>query len=402
LVPLLLVGVAAASSAATLRIVPPSLSTNILSGSVAADLEIDDPNNIVIYQLGLSYSASFLDATAEVGVVAAPPQCAFAVNDEVDGRLCIYLTCFPTLAGEDVVLAKLHLTGNSPGISSLQFDPTACPDLAELHGCFAEGSSVSSCSMIGGTVQVLPTATGTPTSTITPTPTSTPTPSATPTPPTRLDLMPPDSEDPEPGVGALPGGRVCLGVGLDVGVADVSSTRNLISLAEDAPFTWTDCEISSAIGPSSSHAKHLVQASLGTGVQQIDIGGSPSLLSSQPLFSCRLDVSDEALPGTSFPVGNEASASGPEGGPIVGVLGNGAIIKITSCAGDCDGNGSTEIGEVQRCVAHFLGEAVCDPSKPQPQSSCVAADADLNDSVSFGEVSRCVNNFLAGCATAVP
>ena len=62
---------------------------------------------------------------------------------------------------------------------------------------------------------------------------------------------------------------------------------------------------------------------------------------------------------------------------------------VPACPGDCDGNGSVTIAEVQTAVQVFL-----EINSPK---TCLAADANDDGAVSIGELQRAANSFSLGC-----
>lgn len=393
-----------AAHAAFLQISPASVTTNASDGTAAVDIRIDDPSAVAIYNLGLIYDATLLDVVVDAGADLDPGGCAFAANDMVDGMLCISIVCFPMLTTSNARIASLHLVANRVGSGSLQFNVNGCTDPEHQTACYLAGGDGENqelpCGTIGGsvsaaatvtptlTVTQTPTATPSPTVTETVTPTATPTPSATPTLPLASDLAPAL-------IGALPGGVACLGANLGGGVGAAANTRNLVDLGESAPFSPGECNISAGLGAGSPYDKTLTQGAPSPSVMQIDIAGNPNILPAGPLFACSILVSSDAVEG-AYPIGNTASASDANGDPLPNVQGAGASIRVTSCVGDCDGDETVTIGEVQRCVAAFLGAPLC--SAATLSSSCPAADANLNGAISVGEVSQCVNHFVGSCS----
>ena len=78
------------------------------------------------------------------------------------------------------------------------------------------------------------------------------------------------------------------------------------------------------------------------------------------------------------------------------MTGTAAQVVVTTCTGDCNGDGIVTIGEVIKCVNLFLGQPFCNLA--DAKLSCPVADANMSGSVSIGEVVLCVNRFLAGCS----
>lgn len=80
---------------------------------------------------------------------------------------------------------------------------------------------------------------------------------------------------------------------------------------------------------------------------------------------------------------------------MLGVGGAPGRIAVTTCTGDCDGDGQVTIGEVVKCINLFLGQPLCDTR--DASLGCPVADSNLDGTVSIGEVVQCVNRFLSGC-----
>ena len=97
-----------------------------------------------------------------------------------------------------------------------------------------------------------------------------------------------------------------------------------------------------------------------------------------------------------LPPSNAPGASDLQGNDIPGVTGTAAQVVVTTCTGDCNGDGIVTIGEVIKCVNLFLGQPFCNLA--DAKLSCPVADANMSGSVSIGEVVLCVNRFLAGCS----
>ncbi len=76
-------------------------------------------------------------------------------------------------------------------------------------------------------------------------------------------------------------------------------------------------------------------------------------------------------------------------------LGKGGTLYVSTCSGDCDGNNTVSISEVQRCVNSFLGASLCAPQAGA--ANCPMADANNNGQVSISEIQQCVNRLLGGC-----
>jgi len=180
------------------------------------------------------------------------------------------------------------------------------------------------------------------------------------------------------GVGR-PGGLACVAATLAAGQAP-SSTSN--SIEYDAlRFVPTAPAINPAIGSGTMFDKLAELSVSDPGTATITISGSPgNPLPPGPLYMLAFNVDPAAGPGFY---------------PLLGTPGGG--LQVTTCTGDCNGNGTATIGELQRCVNLFLGQPLCDPANVA--ASCPVADVNLNGIVSIGELQQCVGSFLNGCPT---
>lgn len=230
------------------------------------------------------------------------------------------------------------------------------------------------------------TSTSTPTSTPTRTPTQTLTATRTPT-STAIDLG--------TGVGR-PGGIACVPATLTTAAAQVATTGNDVGF-DAAQFTFDSCAINPAIGSGSDPNKQLTATDLGPGSERVQIGGNANLIPDALLYICQFAVGTGATLGSHL-LTNAPAATEPNGNAVPGVGGTAGQIAVTTCTGDCDGNGSVSVGEVTKCINLFLGQPLCNAAAPI--FSCPVADANLDGSVSIGEVTQCVNGFLNGCTAS--
>lgn len=217
-----------------------------------------------------------------------------------------------------------------------------------------------------------------PTATATPTPTATPIPTSTPT-FVQVDLG--------TGVG-LPGGAACVAATLKTNNHTVAGAST--DLGFDAnQFSMAGCTIAAAIGAGTAADKQLTQTTLGPGQERIAItgvDGNTNPISDGPLYTCVFNLGAGITPG-SYAVSNTVQATAPDGSSLPAAGASGALV-VTTCNGDCDGNGTVVIGEVVRVVNQFLG---------QPYCGCPVADTNHDGIVSIGEVVQSVNRFLSGC-----
>jgi len=149
------------------------------------------------------------------------------------------------------------------------------------------------------------------------------------------------------------------------GVKAIANVMNVdpiyLSVANIAPVILSDTQVQ--------------RTAVAVGKEAIETKSTAGLVDGL-LYSARLGVGGDTPAGTF-------------------TLGNGGILRVSTCSGDCNGNHQVSIGEVQRCVNAVLGAPLC---AAQPgAANCPIADADNNGSVSIGEVQQCVNRLLGGC-----
>lgn len=228
------------------------------------------------------------------------------------------------------------------------------------------------------------------TATRTPTPTGTIQPSATATPTvTPTSLL---GVDLGTGVGR-PGGLACLPVALTLGQQQIAEIIDGLSF-DTAQLSIGPCGINPAIGSGTAADKQLSASGIGTGTETVEIGGNMNPLPAGLLYTCEFAVSASAAIG-SYVVTHASQAMDTNGSMLSDVAADAGQITVTSCTGDCDGDGQVTIGEVTKCINLFLGQPLC--GMGNPASSCPVADANLDGQVSIGEVTQCVNRFLSGC-----
>lgn len=238
------------------------------------------------------------------------------------------------------------------------------------------------------------TSSSTPTETTTQTPTATPTNTASPTstPSITPTLAASTSVDLGTGVGR-PGGIACVPATLASGPAQVAATTDDVGF-DAAQFTFSSCTINPTIGAASTANKELTATNLGPGSEHVQIGANANQIPDGLLYTCQFAVGLGATVG-SHALTNAPGATDPSGSAIAGVGGTAGQIIVTSCTGDCNGDGHVTIGEVIKCVNLFLGQPFCNPGNPS--LNCPVADANLIGGVTIGEVIQCVNRFLNGC-----
>jgi len=191
---------------------------------------------------------------------------------------------------------------------------------------------------------------------------------------------------------ARPGGVACVPFSLSAVGATVASTETMMGYAA-TDLSLESCVIHPQIGPGSVPNKSLSAVPLSDGADAVSIGGNVAATPNGVLFSCSFTVAADAPKG-DIEVSTLASAQNPSSAAIPTGGTNGRV-RVTTCSGDCDGDGSVSLGEVTRCVNMMLGQSACPASAPG--TACPVADVNLNGEVSLGEVTRCVRSFLQGC-----
>ena len=234
----------------------------------------------------------------------------------------------------------------------------------------------------GGGFIVVVTATPTPTNT----PTATATVTATPTPAPEVNLGT---------VVGRPGGIACLPASLLDGMGHAAGTSNDVGY-DPSRFGVNSCQINPAIGTGTTPNKQLAEFSSSTTVERVGIFGfNTNPISDGLLFTCTVSIA-ASVPTGAYQLSNAPGASDLQGNDIPGVTGTAAQVVVTTCTGDCNGDGIVTIGEVIKCVNLLLGQPPCNLA--DARLSCPVADANIDGSVSIGEVVQCVNRFLAGCS----
>jgi len=365
-------GVSAASAQMTPRSVflSPSNGATASGGTINVAISIDDATSVSGFTFGLTYDPAITQVTGvATGTLTSPPfpdgDCLLATSfDNTAGALCVSVACLsPRNGGGSVALISFMGVDQVSGITQLQFGPGLCP-APPPNGC--------SLSAIGGGPACTPAngslAFGT-----------------TVSPAANLAMAT-----------ARPGGIACVAGTLAHDGAVVAGTSNDIGF-ESSQFSLAPagCAINPAIGSGTTPNKALTATPLGVGSERVQIGGNPvAALPDGVLYTCQLTVNPSATLGPHV-VTNAASAAGADGAAIPSSTGAPGQIQVTTCTGDCDGNGTVSIGEVVRCVNLFLGQPLCNSA--DPTLSCPVADSDLSNSVSIAEVQQCVVKFLIGC-----
>jgi hypothetical protein len=119
-----------------------------------------------------------------------------------------------------------------------------------------------------------------------------------------------------------------------------------------------------------------------------EIGGSTTPFDNgATLFSCRVAIAADA-PLDEFPLTcSAASASGPQGQPIVTECTDGTVVVQINIPGDCDGDGIVTINELILGVNIALGNL--------PVTACPAFDTNRDGQVSIDELIAAVNAALS-------
>jgi len=221
-----------------------------------------------------------------------------------------------------------------------------------------------------------------------PTPTFVATPSPTPT--TNVDITVQTTA-------AVAGGIACVSTVLEANGSKVGETQTELTV-EPEDLVLIDCTISPIIGPGSAYDRQLTSLPAGatvdlqvtTSANDLPLpGGSPS--HPGQLHTCRYTVDPDATGATAVTV--QASVTAVSGSSLP-VATTGAAVTLSSCSGDCNGNGDVELSELILCINRFLGAPACDVIEGK---HCAVADANADGNVSIGEMVRCVTDFLEHC-----
>jgi len=245
------------------------------------------------------------------------------------------------------------------------------------------------------------TATSTPTSTATDTATATPTATPSDTPTATATQTP--TETPTPTATALlgklsltsagrPGGYACVSGELLSGGQPVAA---LITSINDPSgnFSATTCSVHPDIGPDSPIDKSFAHVSV-LGTEMITIDGNPLLIPDASLYTCTFAIEASTGLGT-YPLAYSATAQDPSAQPLPSIAGNG-LVAVSTCSGDCNGDGSVQQDELQRVLQHFLGvPSPCSPTTAV--GNCPIADTNNDGRVSLGEVAEASARLLGGC-----
>jgi hypothetical protein len=154
------------------------------------------------------------------------------------------------------------------------------------------------------------------------------------------------------------------------------------------------CTVNPAIGPLTSVGKQLSQNLVSPGTLRVLIIGpvNATPIPAGDVFSCQLPIAATAPAGSyglvvsadgSSPTGVDIPMNGRSGSLTVPISGG---TTASGLIGDCNGDGSVRVSEVQTVVNIFTGA--------QPASACPAADANGDNQVGIVELQNTINNHL--------
>jgi len=153
------------------------------------------------------------------------------------------------------------------------------------------------------------------------------------------------------------------------------------------------CTINPAIGPGTAIDKSLGQNLVSAGELRILLFGvNQTQIPPGDVFSCTLPIASDAGAGTR-PI--TVSAAGTDAsGAAVALNGRAGSLTVLGAPGstplgipgDCNGNGTVAVTELQSVVNIFIGS--------QALATCPAADANGDDSVGIVEIQIAVINLL--------
>jgi hypothetical protein len=208
------------------------------------------------------------------------------------------------------------------------------------------------------------------------------------------------------------GAQVAVALGAGIGEAGMSAgvTASLVAIDPAAQVAATSndiqfdaalfggatpvCAINSAIGPGTPANKSLVQNLLAPGRLRVAVANlNNAVIPPGDLYTCPFPIAASAAAGT-YALLTQATASDPAGTSLptnglagtITVLAGPGTTPTGGLIGDCDGNGTVSIAEVQTTTNIFLAL--------QPVTDCPAADANGDDVVDVTEVQNATNNHL--------
>jgi len=384
---------------------------------VAVELRAVIPQVLNVLRVDVAFDASLCAALSNQQLIASR-EASLPSTLQADGVLCprepaLRLVHF-ALLGEPPVAIDPGPVVLGTWVFDVRADalPGSYPlVMSVVEASFGTTDHRDSFAVVEGALVIEPPATATPTGTpsVTPspsplpppshTPASTPTgsPQPTPTITSTASATPTRTATATPAVNATrvagrPGGWACLPVSLIRNGANIAQTRNQLSV-DTSRFAIRSCSPHPRLGAGGLE-KQLAVMGLDSDSVQIDVAGNLAPIDDGVLYSCEVTIAAGATQGT-WTIPNSATAVDVSGSPLSHVGGQDAQIVVSTCNGDCDGNGTVSIGEVTRCVNAFLGTAPCSPQAAG--AACPIADTNIDGTVSLGEVQACLNRFLSNC-----
>jgi len=238
------------------------------------------------------------------------------------------------------------------------------------------------------------TATATVTATMTRTPTPTASPTSTPTPVTASVVVGSAS--------GRPGQQVSFAVTLETSGLSVAGIQNDMALDLAVPLATTaegdpDCQVNPSIRKSSSVFALLPHGCAGAECTTLRamifaVNNADPIPNGATLYSCKVNISPSAAPG-SYPLNvSEVYAGDPSGAPLLATGVSGQVTVGQTCPGDCNANGQVTVDELVTGVAIALGNA--------PVEECPAFDANGDALLTIDELVQAVNNALNSCPAA--
>ncbi len=174
---------------------------------------------------------------------------------------------------------------------------------------------------------------------------------------------------------ARPGGMACILMEVAAGNGAENLSHHLVY---DTDYLRVlGATINPDIGPLSGYSKDVTHMGLADGSEVFTVSGGNVAIPSGVAYLSSIGV----------------SAMAPEGAYTLEPTSS-TSLHVTTCTGDCSGDGKVSLSDAQTCVNLFLGQPACAFS---PRTACSVADADSSGEVSIGEVQQCVNYFITGC-----
>jgi hypothetical protein len=318
---------------------PVSISTTEAGGTLGYDFEISFDSNVLVVEsvaLGSLTNGSMVE------------ECEFAYNDGTPGTLAISIACTEGAFGAGTIASIQFEPRGVAGSSALTFEMCS---LDEVDCTTDDGSvDVSGCPAIN-----LGITTGS-------------------------------------GTYGLSPGRVCLGASLASNALAVASASTTVTF-DPTKFTLLGCSINPTL-TGIGKAVTITAPPPGVGMQEISVSGGATAIPSGNLFICTFAIAAGVAEGTYDLTNTAASADGS--GTPVPTAGLDGLLGVTTCGGDCNGNGGVDIGEVVKVlnIAGAGGVPLCIASNPP--ASCPAGDRDNSGSIGINEVVLSLNHAGAG------